>query len=302
MAHGRVGGSTETTNSERLGVIMPGSPIPIPSPFPNLEFPKPWWLNQLKSIAIIGCADPALLFVEMALPAALEAAWTIATPSTKQIIHATTGGSWVCHAKSIIGDLEKADKYASNANTKFMYGLWRGLDTEAYFVFLADVAGHGLMNWASMVNKSLQVCKGNEPTHRGVHTIYGAPWYPGPPTWGSGPIWLNSYGKPVYAPGNVRPGGTYNFACWFGLAGLSNGGVHWLTRIRGEPTGTIYDECETNTIANPHDQAIVRAAGAWPADAGVEFGLSLEVQVLFSVDARVVANGGGCYATENENL
>ena len=42
----------------------------IPSPLPNIEFPVPYWINQLKHFVLIGCTDPDLAYAELAIAAA----------------------------------------------------------------------------------------------------------------------------------------------------------------------------------------------------------------------------------------
>lgn len=267
--------------------------VPIPSPFPNIDFPRPYWINQVRDWLLIECTDPDLLYVAMAFEAAIQAAWTIITPSTKQLIEETTGKSWVCHAKTTISGARRGGLIASDGWGNFLYGLARGLDVFAYYQFVADIAGEGLINWMSMIGKNSKICDGAPNPNVGRVWHYGAPYDPG--TWGPYGTCINSLGQPVGASIRVRPGEQYQFLHWGGLQGLNGTPCQCQFRHIRRDTGEVVGTSNISNPDKPNSKAILKTTGAHDGFSGT-YDIDCEVSQSGAFDNRIVSNGGGCYA------
>lgn len=267
--------------------------VPIPSPFPNIDFALPYWVNQIKNLVMITCAEPDLLMVEMAGVAAMQAFWTIATPSTKQLIEASTGKSWVCSAKTIVGDAEKGLPIATDGATKFVYGMARGLDVFAYWQFLADILGQGLINWMSMGQKVNRVCNGSLSPNRGRLWVYGSP--AGDGGWGAPGTWLNAAGNDVGAVLPVRRGQFWEFSHWGRLQGLNGSPVTYSSRVVDKTNGQVLTQSRIDGFDKPNNQ-LVSILTSDGLRTGKDSELHYEIRIEAALDNRIVSAGGGCYA------
>lgn len=266
----------------------------IPSMIPNIDFPLPYWINKLADMLLIGCTNPDLALVALAVPAALKAGWTVLTPSTKQLIEQTTGRSWLCGSKQIINAAEWADPIAADGLGGFVYGMFAGVDIAAYHAFFVSSGAEGVLDYIQYAKKFARNCSGSQSQWRGLVSIGGWP-YTGGPSWGTGPEFLNSAGTPVGPLLVVNAGKTAIFTAWCSFSGLGlTGGVVCDMRLRDWYTGNILSEGHCDNIADPGQKAIVQYA----SPAGVEpndMYIMLEVSFPLSLDNRIVTNEGGAY-------
>jgi hypothetical protein len=304
---------------------MPAPLIPIPSPFPNIEIPEPYWLNKLEDFLYIQCADPALLFVEVALVAALRAWWTIETPSTKQILKNRSGLSWIQSLREahnmerdwrggIRSEPTRRQKVSSWKNrhspytsfyqgqagaleaesngTRFIWSMWRGLDEFVFWQFIGDIIGQGLIEWSTVVNKVSQKCKGDESNGRGFVMVGGWPYVKD--YWMTGPSYLSRKGNLIgpIIPINKNSGAV---DVWWGdYRGLYGSPVTYSCRTIIRGTDIVVAQDSVDGFDKPHHKAIIALDNSklYPYA-----GEQLWNQVKFSncIDGRIVGGSGGCY-------
>lgn len=270
-----------------------GPLVPIPSPFPNLPLPKPYWINQLKQMLLLSCYDPDILYVAMAFDAALEAVYTYIEPSTKQLIHEGTGQSWICHARTTIGGATRGTPLAYDGFGQFVYGMIAGLDTIAFWQFVGDVAGEGLLNWISQIQKSNRFCNSNLSPFRGQLWRYGAPYEPG--VWGAYGTCINGLGQDVGATIRVQPGQQYTFNHWGSLKNLDNLPCECMFRHIRRDTGEVIAEGRFNDFTKPNTSTILFTQGAHDGFSA-DYYIDCEVQQGAGFPSRIVSASGGCIA------
>ena len=147
----------------------------IPSPLPNIDFPTPYWINKLAEMIIIGCLDPDIAYGALLLPAAAKMAWTVATPGTKQIVEMVTGHSWICGTKQVMSQVQQGEQIAQSDTGRFMYGLAKGLDIQAYYAFMLSTGAEGVIDFASFAAKFQRICDGDNSPYRGFTPEGGWP-------------------------------------------------------------------------------------------------------------------------------
>lgn len=266
----------------------------IPSPIPNIDFPQPYWINKLRDLLLIGCTDPDLAMIALAVPAAMKAAWTVLTPSTKQIIEHAGGRSWICGSKQIISQVEYGSEIANNGAGRFVYGLLAGLDIAAYHAFFLSTGAAGVIDWASYAKRFTRNCGTGQSPYRGLDAIGG--WPGGTEhSWLTGPEFLNSGGVPVGPLLTVPAGQVGIMLAWCSFSGLGiSGGVQTSMRIIDHLTGEVLDEDYVDNLNDTNAKAVVQYCSNEGIES-VDRELWLEVFFHFSLASQNVTGTGGCY-------
>jgi hypothetical protein len=265
----------------------------IPSPIPNIDFPTPYWINKLLQMIVIGCLDPDVVYGALAVGALAKAAYTVATPSTKQIVKETTGASWICGSKQLLSEVEFGDQIAQSDSGRFIYGALAGLDIASYYAFMVSTGAEGVIDFASYAAKFSRNCKGNQSPYKGLTPVGG--WAADLMTWQTGPSWFNGAGG--YVTPVIYPGPEDMFAilasCSFSALG-GTGGVVTTMRIQDRLRGTTFDSDTVNNLFSVNNQAIVATVGR----PGMDYSdVGIEVQVMFDewIDPRAVTANGFCF-------
>lgn len=115
-------------------------------------------VGNVKRILAIPCDTPPSVWVETALPAALKAIYSVAEPDPKEAYHKAFGNSLYHDYKTVLQDAEIVPPAEGNEATSFFFAALDWADLTAWFLFLADVALDGLMNWTTQIIKQTQ-CK-----------------------------------------------------------------------------------------------------------------------------------------------
>lgn len=265
----------------------------IPSPFPNIDFPVPYWINKLANMAIIGCLDPDLVYAELAVAAALRMMWAVETPSTKQLVDHLTGHSWICGSKQIMKATGEGAKIAESGTGRFIYGGFKGLDIAAYYAFMVSTGAKGVIDFGWFAKKFQRVCNGNQSQWRGIDSIGG--WPADIPPWQTGPSFLNAAGD-VFGQRLFIPKGQIGvFIAWSSYTSVfSTGGVMVEQRIIDEDTGVVYDSSIVDNRFNVSMMAITQYFTS-EGLAARDMHLILQVRFVQSVTTRAVCAAGGCY-------
>jgi len=265
----------------------------IPSPLPNIDFPTPYWINKLADFIIIGCLDPDLAYGELLVPAAAKMLWTAATPGTKQLVEMATGASWICGTKQVMSQVQQGEEIAASDSGRFIYGLAKGLDIQAYYAFMLSTGAKGVIDYASFAQKFHRVCSGDNTQYHGVAPVGGWP-VPGP-DWLTGPSYSRPGGLLIGPALNVNPGDIAAFIAWCSFSDLEgSGGVITSMRLRNFQTDEVYDMDTVNNLFSTSNFAVVR----WFTTEGralSAFEVVLEVQCQESTTGRMVAVNGGCF-------
>jgi len=265
----------------------------IPSPFPNIDFPLPYWINKLADMIIVGCTDPDLAYGALLVPAALKMMWSVETPATKQIIQAATGRSWICGSKQIIGSVQGGDVIAQSDSGRFLYGLAKGLDIASYYAFMLSSGAEGVIDYASFAAKFQRVCTGSQHPYRGVTPVGG--WPADIPDLQIGPAWNNGSGTLVGPTLWVDEGDIAVIVAWCSFTSLfGTGGVVVEMSIQDFDTKAIYDADIVNNLFSTSSYAVVR----WFTTEGRalrDMQLNVMVRFVESVTSRAVPVAGGCY-------
>jgi hypothetical protein len=270
----------------------------IPSPLPNIDFPRPYWIDKLRNAAIIGCLNPDLAFFEMAIADVAKAAWTTYTPSTKQIIERATGQSWICNTKQVLKTVEEGEQIANSGAGRFVYGLVKGLDIAAYHAFFISTGGQGVLDYVSFAQQFKRKCTNPQSPYRG-YTPQGG-WavnVGGPTSPGGSPVYLNAAGSPIAPHLDLGPGEEGVIFQWCSYTSLyETGGIIMRQYIYDEATGSILDDQTVDNWTNTEHHAInyvLTANGEAPG--GPTRHISCQTQSLNSLTNRVVCATGGCY-------
>jgi hypothetical protein len=272
---------------------QPNAYAHIWSPIPNIDFPAPYWINKLRNMAIIGCLNPDLVYAELALAAAAKMAWTILTPSTKQIIEETTGHSWLCGTRQEISRVQYGQEIASSGGGRFLYGVLAGLDIAAYHAFMLSTGAQGIFDFASYAMKFARKCDFDQSRYRGLSPDRG--WASDVPGWTTGPEFLNAAGQPVGALLVVPANSVAAMIAWCSFSNLGgSGGVVVSMRIHNITTGEVYDQCQVDNRFSTSNFSIVQAFTS-EGRVGFDQWWWLEVNFDQSVGARAVPVNGGCY-------
>jgi hypothetical protein len=265
----------------------------IPSPLPNIEFPKPYWINRLRDLIMIGCMDPDLAYVALALPAAGNMFWTVITPSTKQLVQETTGKSWICGARQTISGAQPGREIARSAAGRIIYETVKHLDIAAFYAFFLSTGAKGVLDYMTFLKKMTRICGQNQSPYRGRTPVGGWPSDVGGEA--TGPGFLNSDGVMVGPTLYIPRGYIGAMIAWCSFSNLEgSGGVRTEMRIRDGDTQVVYDEDFVDNMFNTQNYAVVQyftTEGRVNRDTTI----NLRVEFLESVTARAVPVTGGCF-------
>lgn len=265
----------------------------IPSPLPNIDFPTPYWINKLAQMIIIGCLNPDLAYGALLVPALAKMAWTVASPGTKQLVEMSTGHSWICGSKQVMSQVQQGEQIAASDSGRFIYGLMKGLDIQAYYAFMLSTGAKGVFDFGSYAQKFLRVCNGDQSKYRGFNPVGGwpVPW----DRWQTGPSFFQPGGLLIGPALPVKRGQIAAFIAWCSFSDLfETGGVVVSMRLRNHQTGEVYDSDTVNNLFSTSSFAIVQVFTT-EGRAVEDYQIDLEVYCNESVDARMVAVNGGCY-------
>jgi hypothetical protein len=283
---------------QERAVTYSNSPAPdpyahIPSPLPNIDFPTPYWINKLARLIIIGCLDPDIAYGALIVPAAAKMLYDFETPSTKQIIEAATGQSWICHTKQAFSTTKEGSQIAQSDTGRFLYGLVKGLDIAAYYAFAVSTGAKGVIDYASFAARFQRKCGGGQGQWTGDDPVGG--WGAGFDSWQTGPSWLNSVG--------TRPGpfltiprgyvGCMIASCSF-TSLFATGLAITSMRIVDEDTGEVHDQDRVDNLVSVGPQACV----AYFTTEGLvnrDVHLAIECNFAEAPTTRVVPANGFCY-------
>jgi hypothetical protein len=268
----------------------------FPSPFPNIDFPMPYWINKLKDFALIGCTNPDLAYAELFVVAAARAMFTAFTPSTKQIVEMATGRSWICNAKSIVKEAEVGEEIAESGAGRFVYGLAAGVDIAAYHAFWVSLGATAVSDFVSFAAAFQRRCNGSQSPYRGVTPIGGWPTsISGPTPHGSPPVYLTATGEHLGMNFTVKQGEVGVCVAWCNFTSLYyTGGVIAQLRLFDGDTNETLDEDIVDNWKDLSKFAIVRyftTEGLAPVDRHIH----AEVNFLTTASNRTVCGEGGCY-------
>ena len=229
----------------------------IPSPLPNIDFPTPYWINKLADLILIGCVDPDIAYAALLVPAAASMAWTVATPGTKQLIEQATGHSWICGSRQVMSKVEQGEKIAQSASGRFIYGLLKGLDIQAYFAFFFSTGAKGVIDWGWYAKKFNRICNGNNSKFRGLTPLGGWPSNTGQLL--TGPSFFNKFGDVFGQRLVIHRGQIGAMIAWCNFTDLfGSGGEVVEMSIVDEDTGQVYDSDVVNNLFSLSDYAVVR--------------------------------------------
>jgi len=266
----------------------------IPSPVPNIDFPTPYWINKLKDLIIIACLNPDIAYAALVVPAAAKMAWSVITPSTKQLIEEATGQSWLCGSKQTLKGVQYGEQIAASQSGRFIYGLLAGLDIAAYHAFFLSTGAEGVIDFASYAKKFQRVCSGDQSPYRGLTPVGGFPWYDDH-RWQTGPSFFNAQGSLIGQRLTIHTGQIGAFIAWCSFSCLSSsGGVVTSMALIDEDTGEIYDADVVDNLFSTGPMAIVRYFTT-TGRALRETHISLQVAFEEHVEERFVPVNGGCY-------
>lgn len=265
----------------------------IPSPFPNIDFPVPYWINKLANMAIIGCLNPDLVYAELAVAAAMRMLWAVETPSTKQLIDHATGHSWLCGSKQIVKTTGEGAKIAESGTGRFIYGGFKGLDIAAYYAFMVSTGAKGVIDFGWFAKKFQRVCHGDQSRWKGIDAIGGWPADTGQLM--TGPSFLNSQGDVFGQRLQIAEDEIGVMVAWCSFTDLfSTGGVMVEMSIVDEDTGQVYDKSVVDNRFNVSQFAICQFFTT-EGRAARDTTLLLKVRFLQSISPRAVCAAGGCY-------
>lgn len=272
---------------------QPNAYAHIWSPLPNIDFPAPYWINKLKNLALIGCTEPDLAFVELAVAAAAKAAWTITTPSTKQIIEGAAGRSWLCGTKQVMSGVREGEQIANSGGGRFLYGVFAGLDIAAYHAFMVSTGAQGVFDFASYAKKFERNCTGSQSKYRGLTPTGGWPSDTGDTF--VGPQYLGTGGNRAGPFLFWNAGEVATFIAWCSFSNLEgSGGVVTEMSIQDYHTGEVFDHCVVDNLFNTSNMGVVQFF-ATEGRSLQDRVLALMVRFTESVTARAVPVNGGCY-------
>lgn len=280
--------------------MAPYSNDPGPSPYanipnfiPNFDFPKPFWINALRSLAMIGCAQPDLAIVELAAAAAGKMYWSVVTPSTKQLIEGAAGRSWLCGSKQIISSAQAGEQIASSGAGRFVYGLLAGLDIAAYHAFFVSTGAVGVIDFASYAAKFLRHCDPNASDARGLTATGG--WPVPSSELLAGPSYINAKGTVFGSEISIPAGYMGIHVAWTQYSLLDiPGGVVVTQSLRDHDTGEILDSCTVDFINDPSHFCITSYFTSEGLSTKSRL-LELKVECHHAGGLRMVTSGGGCF-------
>jgi hypothetical protein len=265
----------------------------IPSPTPSITFPLPYWINKLVNMAIVGCLDPDLVYIELAVAAAGRLAWSVATPSTKQLVEMATGQSWLCHAKQTTRLNKFGNEIANSGAGRILYDTVKGLDIAAYHAFFLSTGAQGLFDFGSFAAQFQRVCSGSQSPWRGIDTVGGWPADTGQQMIGQSA--LNAAGGIIGPTLEVFEGDIAVIVAWCAYTSVfGTGGVIVELSIVDDETGQKYDSCVVNNMFSTSQFAIVTMFTHEGRAQGYQR-FALNVRFVESVTSRAVCAKGGCY-------
>jgi hypothetical protein len=200
----------------------------------------------------------------------------------------------LCGSKQVLSDVQYGEQIANSGTGRFLYGMLAGLDIAAYHAFFLSTGAVGVIDFASYAKRFQRVCNGDQSPYHGIAATGG--WPAPSDDWGPGPTYLNSAGQAVSTDIVIAPGQVGVCICWTSYSGLfGTGGVITSQAIFDQDTGEMYDQCIVNNLFQTDSMAITKFYTVG-GRVGRTIRLNNKVKFLQSVDNRVVAVKGGCYA------
>ena len=223
---------------------------------PNI-FKFQW--NQITRIMPVPCAPSPLLWVETAVPAFCWAFLASQSFDFKELVHISTGKSWLQHVKSQVPvtettfrqfgrkmvtedvEVEKVVNSTVGKAGRTFFKFAEGFDMAAYWIFIASIATEGLIEWHSLAYR-MAGCRDD---------VRAGSWSSGSPSggcgvnaWGGAGYWQVDSGP--YSPGTypfavIPPGSQGYLAVSLWAHTLLGIPLSVGTRIINQHTGDVYD-------------------------------------------------------------
>jgi hypothetical protein len=201
-------------------------------------------VGKIKRVLVTPCALTPTMWVEAAVPALLQAFWTFESPDFKSVIHKTTGASWLCSLKGTLNEVRKETGSVPGPGTRAAFKFIEWVDLASWWLFIADIGVHGLINWQSALMHM----------HNCQNTPYGSQGFGEFPVdggvadgrWNYGPKWFSAPGPNPTTAGpliNIPPGKSGFIAGQETLSPVTGGPVFRSgLQIIWEDTGEIVDQ------------------------------------------------------------
>lgn len=120
--------------------------------------------NAITNILFAPCDTPPSLWVATALPAAIEAMWSILSPDPKEMYHMLAGQSLKHTLQEEIEAAHTEKSVFSEGALKKLFKVAEWADMTVWYAFLASVAESGMLNWTTQVSK-LSGCQNTTKGH-----------------------------------------------------------------------------------------------------------------------------------------
>ena len=242
------------------------------------------------------CSTPPLIFAVSAVEASLMLGWTLLSPDPKEVIHAASGKSVLCHIKTGANAVHEEHPLFSSQGKRFLWKFAEGFDIGLWLMFLYYSVEDALYMFTTSVIKN-SVCD-----HKNMISFRQGTWAvggrAGGPDYLGGLRWYTADGSSFADSGIFIPPGCHGFvggsSTWTTLSGIP---VPTQMRIIVKETGEILD---TNISKDGVFSMDGRTVGFAQYSNQSGAGRTIEMQWAFPTQvgsfARTVAQpwGAGC--------